>query len=122
MKETLLVFAGGGAGSVLRYLVGLALTRPGSSFPLPTLLVNLSGSLLIGLLLALTDNRSGDTAAWRLLLVTGFCGGFTTFSAFSNECILLLRQGQTLTALSYIAATLLLGLAATLLGYFLLKP
>lgn len=118
MKSMLLVFAGGGLGSVLRYAVGQWWSAPANGFPWATFWVNLIGSLLIGCFLGWSLTREG---AWRLLLVSGFCGGFTTFSAFSAESLTLLRQQQPGLAMGYAFASLLLGIGATALGFFLTK-
>ena len=94
MKEVIAVFLGGGAGSLLRYLVQMALherIHP-YSFPWATLAVNLAGSFLIGLFYAWSA-RFNLSPEVRLLLTTGLCGGFTTFSTFSNDCLQMVRQG-----------------------------
>ncbi len=114
----LAVFVGGGIGSVLRYLLSLGMTRwlP-SLFPWGTLVVNVLGALLIGLLAGRAvafENLA--TRELRLLLAVGFCGGFTTFSTFSMEVVTLLREDAAGLALAYIAASLLLSLAAFWLG------
>ena len=92
-------------------------TVAGTSFPAGTLLVNVTGSLLIGLLAGLAESRMLLTAEVRLLLVTGVLGGYTTFSAFSLETLLLLRAGQTTTALTSVALQVLLGVAAAFAGF-----
>lgn len=113
IKQLLLVFLGGGLGSVIRSLAGKLF--PSSSFPWSTLLVNVLGSLLIGLLFALFSRHIiGDN--YRLLLAVGFCGGFTTFSTFSNENLHLMRDGQWLTFILYSVGTLLLCLVSVWLG------
>lgn len=115
--DWLLVGSGGFVGSVLRYGVGRMLHgRAMGAFPWATLGVNLVGCLLIGLLLAMAA-RLGWPSSTRLLLVTGFCGGFTTFSAFSHETLSLLQAGHAPQAGIYVGASVVLGLAATWLGY-----
>ncbi|TAD94111.1 MAG: fluoride efflux transporter CrcB [Bacteroidetes bacterium] len=122
LGSTLLVALGGATGSVLRYAVGLCLPMHAQrSFPWATLLVNLGGSLLIGLLLGTLAKHPAPAAYWQPLLVTGFCGGFTTLSAFSNDGFLLLRQQHYTMFLLYFAATLVLGIMAAALGYHLSK-
>lgn len=118
--------SGGAAGSVLRYLVSGFAQRtfvPGAgalaSFPAGTLVVNVTGSLLIGLLAGLAASRSLPGPEARLLLVTGFLGGYTTFSAFSLETLVLLRAGQAATAFAAVALQVLLGLAAAWAGFAL---
>lgn len=118
LKNILLVAAGGMTGSVLRYLVSTLVKH--ESFPSATLIVNLTGSLLIGLIMGYLAQRHhlGD---WRLFLATGICGGFTTFSAFSWESIQLLEQQRFGTFISYSVLTLIGGFTATFLGYWLMK-
>ncbi|TFG87680.1 MAG: CrcB family protein, partial [Chromatiales bacterium] len=101
IRELLLVASGGAVGSVLRYAAtGFAqrLYATGSgaavSFPVGTLVVNVTGSFLIGVLMGLAESRAVFGAEARLLLVTGLLGGYTTFSAFSLETLLLFRAGQ----------------------------
>ena len=114
--ETLLVALGGALGSVMRYLVSVASIEAfGTAFPWGTLAVNVIGSAAIGLCGAL-----GVSGEWRLLLVTGLLGGFTTFSAFSLETGLLWERHPALAAL-YVGASLTLGLAAFALVYFGLR-
>lgn len=112
----LLVAAGGAAGSVLRYCISvLAIETLGIAFPWGTLAVNVLGSAGIGLL-----GGMGIGGEWRLLLVTGLLGGFTTFSAFSLETGLLWQRAGWLAA-AYVAASLALGLAAFALCFWLAR-
>jgi fluoride exporter len=126
VRDLLLVAGGGAAGSVLRYLVSGVAQRmlvPGSgtlaTLPAGTLVVNVTGSLLIGLLAGLAESRAVFGPEVRLLLVTGFLGGYTTFSAFSLETLLLLRAGQTATAFAAVGLQVLLGVAAAWAGFAL---
>lgn len=116
-KSLILLFLGGGTGSVLRYWVQLALSGrlPFPAFPWTTFAVNILGSFLIGLFYALSA-RLQLSAEVRLLLTTGLCGGFTTFSTFSNDGLLLLRQGHYGVFLLYAASSVVLGIAAALAG------
>jgi CrcB protein len=112
-----LVGVGGMLGSVARYLAQLAALRLGASaFPAGTLAVNVLGSFLIGLVYGWSGKAGDPAPAWRLFLTTGFCGGFTTFSAFSLESITLLRAGNLSYALLYIGVSVLSGLGACLAG------
>lgn len=111
-------------GSVLRYLVsGFAqrLLVPGAgalaAFPAGTLVVNVTGSLLIGLVAGLAESRALIGPDARLLLVTGMLGGYTTFSAFSLETLLLIRAGQSATALLTVGLQVFLGVAAAWAGF-----
>lgn len=117
MKEILFVGAGSAIGGVSRYLAGRGITAIITHpFPFATFLINVTGSLLIGYFMALVSKGS-ISATTYLLLATGFCGGFTTFSAFSLENIHLLRNGQYGLAFTYIAGSVMVGFLACLLGY-----
>ena len=116
IKAILYVGMGGFIGSVGRYLISYWLLRYNHQFPSGTLLVNLLGSFLIGLILASSLKNS---ESWRLLMVTGFCGGFTTFSAFSLENLKMLQDGQWIPAVQYILTSLIGGLFLAFLGYAL---
>lgn len=115
MKEVLLVLAGSGVGGVLRYLTACAMKNAGVAFPLGTFTANLCGCLLIGFFstLALKGNISADT---KLLLTTGLCGGFTTFSTFMNENLAMLRGGEVLQFALYTGLSIALGVAMVWLG------
>lgn len=116
MIPTLAVAAGGAVGSVLRYWAGLGAHHLlGRGFPYGTLTVNIIGSFAIGVLYVLLVERA-STPELRALLMTGLLGGFTTFSAFSIETVLLLEQGALLKALANIVLSLTLCLGCTLLG------
>ena len=120
MKEILLVGLGGFAGSVLRYLVSkLNVTWQVLAIPMGTLTVNILGSLLIGLLVGLSAKNNLISNELRLLLMVGFCGGFTTFSSFTNENLILMQNGQFLTVILYSALSIFLGFLAVYLGYIL---
>lgn len=119
MSTWLAVALGGAVGSLLRYALGLWARVAVPGFPLATLTVNAIGGLCIGLLFALTASRP-DTPEWlRTGLVTGVLGGFTTFSAFSLETLLLWREGQGVLALANIGLNLLLSLGGCALGLWL---
>lgn len=121
MKILLVIGAGGFIGTVLRYLLSQFIqSKVLSAFPYGTFGVNLIGCFVIGLVFALSE-RSNMHPEWRLFLATGICGGFTTFSAFSQETFSLLRDGQIWYAFAYIIASVILGVAATFIGYSLLK-
>ena len=115
--KLIIIGLGGALGSICRYLMQLAVGRfiP-LSFPLGTFLVNISGCFLIGLLYGLADRHAWMTLEWRLFLVTGICGGYTTFSTYSYEGISLFRQGNYTYFMLYVAGSVILGLLATLAG------
>ena len=95
LKNLLLVGAGGFLGSAARYLVSRLNTRiDWLSIPLGTLTVNVVGSLLLGFLIGISERSALLNAEWRMFLMVGLCGGFTTFSTFSGENIMLMRNGQ----------------------------
>ena len=121
LKLILLAGTGGFIGSVFRFVIaGLVQNRALSSFPYGTFTVNVAGCFVIGLLFALTE-RGNLGPESRIFLITGICGGFTTFSAFSVESLALMRDGQLPMALVYILTSVLFGLLATYTGYELLK-
>ena len=114
-----LVAAGSAFGGVLRYLVSQGLAAQ-KGFPWATLSVNVVGSFLIGLLSGLIVRHCGGNGeSVRLFAVVGFCGGFTTFSTFSNETFRLLEGSQWLAAVGYVGVSVLAGLAAVFLGYLI---
>lgn len=117
MLNILLVAVGGAAGSVCRYLTGLAMTRwLGNGFPWGTITVNIVGSFVIGLLTELIARKVSMPMETRLLLVVGFLGGFTTFSSFSLDTMALFERGESLSAFAYVAASVLLSLGAAFGG------
>ena len=118
LRNFLLVALGGGIGSMLRY--GALLMINAKYFPWSTLAVNIIGSFLIGLILALSIKEESILYNWKLFLATGVCGGFTTFSAFSMENMELLQNGKYLLAATYIALSVVLGIAAAFAGFKLI--
>lgn len=118
-QQALAVAAGSALGALLRWRAGVWLNGSGLGFPLGTLLVNLAGGLAVGLALAWFERRPDELL--RLLLVTGFLGGLTTFSAFSGESLGLLQRGQPGLALLHSAAHLLGALACAATGYTLMR-
>jgi len=118
MQAILLVFLGAGAGGVLRHLINLLAARWwGTDFPFGTLIINVSGSFLIGLILSYLSEHSGLSDYYRLLLVTGFLGAYTTFSTYTFESLTLLREGSYLLGAADLFGSLLLGLLAVFCGF-----
>lgn len=122
MNTFVAVAVGGALGAVSRYSFGLvALALIGNRFPWATLGVNVVGSFLIGLAAVLIGDRIVDGELWRSLVIVGFLGAFTTFSAFSLDTLLLLQQGNYNTALAYMLGSVALCLGGTVSGMQLAK-
>ena len=117
----LLVGMGSFIGGICRYLLSMLVqSKFSSSFPYGTLLVNLTGCLLIGILFGFFD-RNQVSHEWRLLFITGVLGGFTTFSAFSVETYNLIKSGNYGSAILYVALSVILGISLTFLGAWIIK-
>jgi fluoride exporter len=121
MKIILAIGIGSFFGGISRYLLSQFIQNKFlSAFPYGTLGVNIIGCFLIGIVFGLSE-RKNLTMEWRLFLATGVLGGFTTFSAFSNETVSLLRNGQLWHAFTYIVCSVIIGLIATFTGISLIK-
>lgn len=121
MKSVLLVFVGGGFGSVARFLLGKMLNNSSDGIPFGTFVANVLGSLLIGLILGFAAENDALTENHTLLLATGFCGGFTTFSTFAYENHILLKSGDFMSFALYTIASFVMGFLAVFLGMYLVK-
>ena len=122
LKNLLIVGLGGGAGSMLRYAAYKIFNAQATAvFPASTLLVNISGCFLIGILWGLVTRSAAWNEEMKLLLMTGFCGGFTTFSAFTLEGIGLLKENKVALFLIYLTASVVGGLLATFIGIRIIK-
>lgn len=120
VKNLLLVAVGGAVGSVLRYLTAVFVNKYFQSvFPWATLITNVIGCFLIGLFLGQLQKNGLVDSGLKFLLVTGFCGGYTTFSTFGQENISLFQSGNSGLALLYLGASIIVGLAAVWLGLFI---
>jgi len=118
LKQLLLIGTGGFIGSVARYLVSRLNTHvEWLSIPVGTLAVNVLGSFLIGFLIGVSERSPVLTVELRMFLMVGLCGGFTTFSSFSGENLMLMRNGQFLPLFLYTGLSILLGFTAVYLGY-----
>jgi CrcB protein len=122
IKTLLLVGLGGAIGSILRYISGeLTAKYFQGGFPLATLIINVLGSLLIGLFIGILAKYYPENHPLKFLLIVGFCGGFTTFSSFASENYTLFQNGQQLYAYLYIIASVLLTIMAVGIGNYLTK-
>jgi len=121
MKSFLLVFLGGGLGSGLRYLVTIAMNQYSKVLPFGTFAVNMIGCLMIGLVLGYAQKENTLTSNQTLLLATGFCGGFTTFSAFASENLELIRNGELFNFSIYAIGSVFVGMLLILIGYLLVN-
>lgn len=121
MDRYLCVLLGGGFGAVLRYAIGTAVaSRYSTRLPLGTFFINVSGSFFIGLLMTLFTERYVMHPNWRLFLVTGVLGGYTTFSSFEYEVLLAGQSESPALALLYVMSSVGFGFLAVWLGYFIM--
>ena len=122
LKTIGLVFLGGGIGSSFRYLNSVWVGKyfP-SQFPIATFLTNITGCLLIGILLGIAERQQFSSTDFKFFFITGFCGGYTTFSAFSAENFTMIQNGQMLQAMLYIGLSLFVGILATWVGVVIAK-
>jgi len=117
LDRYLMVLLGGGAGSLARYVIGTAImNRAGGRFPLGTVFINLTGSFLIGFIMTILTERLTPNPNWRLLLVVGFLGGYTTFSSFEWETLSLVRDGARWLGLINVLGSVMFGYVAVWLG------
>ena len=119
MRQLFLVFIGGGFGSVLRYIISRYLNNSESNFPLGTFTANILGSLLIGIIIGLAAKNNTLTQNQTLLLATGFCGGFTTFSTFAYENHVLFKSGDFTSFALYTFASFIVAFLAVFVGMYL---
>lgn len=116
MKSIIAIFIGAGLGALLRWWLGLTLNSYFPSIPPGTLAANLIGGYIIGVALALFAATNALAPEWRLFVITGFCGGLTTFSTFSSEIVTLLQQGRSLGASGLVALHLIGSVLMTFAG------
>ncbi len=122
LKNILLIGLGGSIGSIARYFVSRLNNQvEWLSIPIGTLAVNVAGSFLIGLLIGISEKSPILTVELRMFLMVGLCGGFTTFSSFTGENLMLMRNGQFLPLFLYTGLSILLGFTAVYLGYAVTK-
>ena len=119
LKNILLAGVGGFLGTVFRYVLALLIKT--NIFPLATLLINISGSFLLGLILGYAAKSGQMESGFRIFMAIGFCGGYTTFSSFSYENVQLLKAGEYGYFFLYVGGSLVIGIFATYLGLLLMK-
>jgi fluoride exporter len=118
----LLVFVGGGLGSTLRYIVNIATPRfLGTAFPYHTFIINITGSTVMGLIAGYLAFKGEAAVSWRLFLMTGILGGYTTFSAFSLDAAVLYERGEIGAALLYVLGSVVLAIAGLFAGLALVR-
>ena len=117
MKELIYIFIGGGIGSIVRYILGRWVNAfHNSNFPFGTLTINIIACFVLGFIIGLADHKQLLSPASRLFWAVGFCGGFSTFSAFSSETLALIQQGQNSTMILYILLSVVVCMTATFGG------
>jgi CrcB protein len=122
MNAYLIVFLGAGLGGMLRHGANILVPKlMGSAFPYHTLSINIVGSLAMGLFAGFFALKADPAQDWRLFLTTGVCGGFTTFSAFSLDAVLLYERGDLAASATYIVASVLASLAALVAGLWIMR-
>ncbi len=122
LKNILIIGAGGFIGSVLRYLVQLYIDKGlNSTFPLGTLVANIAGSFLIGIVFALAEKGNLLSAEWRMFLAIGICGGFTTFSTFAFNNFVMIQERNTVQLFLNIGGSLFFGILAVYLGIVIIR-
>ena len=121
IKNIAVVGAGSFIGGAARYLVSLLMKGIGKGFPWATLVVNLVGCFLIGLLWGLFGRTASEGSNWALFLTVGLCGGFTTFSTFSKEVLIMLQSGNLWGFAGYITLSVIVGIGLVAAGYYLCR-
>jgi CrcB protein len=115
------VAIGGAIGSVARYLVGIGSSKLFGTFPWGTLIINVTGSFLIGVLVGLFALKWDLPQAWRIFLTVGICGSYTTFSSFSLDAFYLMERGQTISAGAYMIGSVILSIGALVAAMLLIR-
>ena len=122
MKSYLLVFIGGGLGSTLRHVVNIVCPRLfGTNFPYHTFIINITGSAIMGLIAGYLAFKGDAAQSWRLFLMTGILGGYTTFSAFSLDAAVLYERGEIALALVYVLGSVVLSILGLFAGLALVR-
>ena len=121
LKEIIAVFVGGGLGSVLRYLVNKIEIISENNFPYSTFISNFLGCFILGLVLGYFIKNENPNSILFVFLTVGICGGFTTFSSFSNESLQLIQNGEIFTFLTYLLGSLVVGIVSVYAGTIMFK-
>lgn len=122
IKNIIIVGCGSFIGGAARYIISFAMKTASKGFPWGTLLVNLLGCLVIGLLWGYLSKSASENNSWTLFMTVGICGGFTTFSTFSKEALMMLQAGNFMSFLAYIIISVIVGIALVAAGYYLIRP
>ena len=122
VQSYLLVFFGGGLGAMLRHLVNVTCARCiGTAFPYGTFIINITGSTVMGLIAGYLASKGEASQSWRLFIMTGILGGYTTFSAFSLDSVLLYERGELGLAALYVVGSVVLSIAGLFAGLALVR-
>ena len=121
IRNTVFIGCGSFLGGAARYLISVAMKTMSKGFPWGTLVVNLVGCLVIGLLWGFFSKNFSESSSWALFMTVGICGGFTTFSTFSKEAIIMLQSGNIVGLISYIGVSVIAGVALVAAGYYLAR-
>ena len=121
IRNTILIGCGSFIGGAARYIISVAMKAMSKGFPWGTLIVNLVGCLVIGLLWGFFSKNSSESSSWALFMIVGICGGFTTFSTFSKEALMMLQAGNFISLLAYVTISVIAGIALVAAGYYLVR-
>ena len=121
IRNTIFIGCGSFIGGAARYLISAMMKTMSKGFPWGTLIVNLVGCLVIGLLWGFFSRGGNENSSWALFMTVGICGGFTTFSTFSKEALMMLQAGDYMGLLAYVGISVLVGIALVAAGYYLTR-
>ena len=121
IRNTIFIGCGSFIGGAARYLISATMKTMSKGFPWGTLVVNLVGCLLIGLLWGFFSRGGNDNSSWALFMTVGICGGFTTVSTFSKEALMMLQSGNYMGLLAYVGISVLVGITLVAAGYYLAR-